>query len=283
MPGIDLLTGGPSPALVVATAATALDLYLAGALWVGHRHPANPVPLRRPTAFAAGLAALVLALVGPIDAAAHASFAAHMAQHLILIDLVAPLLLLAAPVTLLLRCCQPRIRLSIVGALHSRPARLLAGPIVGWTLFAAVMWWAHLGPLFEASLESPAVHLLEHALFLAVALWFWLPIVAADPQPGRLGHGGRIACITLAMAPNLLLGWYLYSAGTVLYPHDLLVAPSAAAALADQRLGGLVMWLGGDAVFSGAAVLVLWDWVRRERIRLRRVSERLAREAGARG
>ena len=65
--------------------------------------------------------------------------------------------------------------------LHSRVVRVLGHPVVAWLIFAAVMWAAHFSPLFDAALEDPLVHDLEHVLFLSGALLFWWPAVGARP------------------------------------------------------------------------------------------------------
>ena len=256
----------------------ALLLYLGLFLVVDRAHPDHPVPIRRLAAWGSGLAVAAVALGGPLAAASEASFAAHMVQHLLLIMVCAPLLLLGAPVTLLLRAAGPTWRRRILAALESRAVAIVAWHPLGWFGMAAVMWWAHLGPLFEAALERPPVHVAEHALFLAAALLFWRPVVGVDPGPFRLGHGGRLAYLSLAMAPNLLLGMVLYAEGAVLYPTYAV----SAGALADQRLGATIMWVGGDLLFTLALGLVVAAWMRSERARLERAAA-IGRPAGTAG
>lgn len=251
----------PIPAL-----AAALVAYVGLVLVVDAAHSAHPVPLRRLAAWGAGLAVLGVALLGPLESASDVSFAAHMVQHLLLTMVAPPLLLLGAPITLVLRVAPSGLRLRLVRALASGPVRAIAWPPVGWLALPAVLWWAHLGPLFEAALERPPIHLAEHLLFVLAALLFWRPVVGLDPGPFRLGHGGRLAFLSLAMAPNLLLGMVLFSEGSVLYPAYAL-QPGA---LADQRLGATIMWVGGDLIFTLALALVVVAWMRDERARLRR-------------
>ena len=94
-----------------------------------------------------------------------------MVQHILLMLVAAPLIALSAPITLLLRVSSHETRRRwILPVLHSRIVRTLAFPVVAWILFAAVMWVAHFSPLFDAALEDPFIHELEHVLFLTVAL-----------------------------------------------------------------------------------------------------------------
>ena len=126
-------------------------------------HPANPVPRRRSVAFYGGLVALAFALLSGIARYDTALFSVHMVQHVLLMLVAAPLLALAAPITLILR--RARARRAGGGCCrccHSRVVRFMAFPVTAWVMFAAMMWGVHFSPLFNASLEDPVVHDLEH-------------------------------------------------------------------------------------------------------------------------
>jgi cytochrome c oxidase assembly factor CtaG len=149
-----------------------------------------------------------------------------------------------------------------------------------------VLWWSHLSSLYEASLTNDAIHAAEHVLYLATATLFWWPIVARDPGSARLSYPARMLYLFLAMPVMSLLGFVLSSADRVLYPHYIAPAGSVAAALADQRLGGTIMWessmLGGGVALS----IVLLGWMRYEEIEGRRADarrDRLARAKSALG
>ncbi len=144
--------------------------YRAAMRHVNAAHPANPVPRRRWWAWLGGLVALVLALSSPIERYDTTLFSVHMIQHLLLSFAAAPLLVLAAPVTLLLRVATPKARRGLIlPVLHSRAMKVVANPIVTWGLFALVMWGSHFSGLFDAALEDPLIHFLEHGLYLATA------------------------------------------------------------------------------------------------------------------
>ena len=269
---------------------------------VNAAHPTNTVPRRRTGYFLAAMAALSMALLSGIDRYDTTLFSIHMVQHILLILVSAPLLALAAPVTLLLRVSSHDTRRRwILPVLHSRIVRVLTHPIVAWILFAAVMWVSHFSPLFDAALEHPLVHDLEHVLFLTVALLFWWPAVALDPAPSRMGHPGRLTHVFMQMTQNTFLAVVLISATSVLYPHYASLAiPWSSDPLEDQRLAAGIMWFVGDAIFIGALMALLFGWMRSEerdaprndraaaqdlaaiRVREQRLAERLADERGDR-
>ncbi|MEP6972817.1 MAG: cytochrome c oxidase assembly protein [Actinomycetota bacterium] len=237
----------------------------------GHR-----APRARGWAFFAGLAVLVLALTGPIDAAVASSFSMHMVQHLMLTMVAAPLLLLGAPLTLALAAWPKGSRRSFAAVLHSAPARIVSNPRVAWASFFVVLWTAHLTGLYESALRNDGVHALEHVAFLVTALVFWAPIVRADPSPSALSYPGKILYLFVAMPAMALLGLTIVSANQVLYP-TYARAEGFARALADQRSAGAIMWAGTMVLIAPALGIVLWEWMAADEREARRVDARLAR------
>ena len=161
-------------------------------------------------------------------------------------------------------------------ALRSAPVRTVCRPIVAWALFFGVLWGSHLTGLFDASLRSDAIHSLEHAAYLVTAVLFWMPIVGRDPAPRRLSHPARILYLFFAMASMAFLGLALFSANHVLYPTYAAVEGTAEA-LADQALGGTLMWAGGMIFIVPALALVMLDWMRVDERAARRLDVRLLR------
>jgi len=258
--------------------AVVLGLVVAGALYVradrrvrgrrGDRFPRT----RRPQ-FLGGLLVIFLALESPIDSGSATSFTVHMVQHLLLTMIAAPLLVLGAPVTLALLASSPRNRRRLSWALHHQPLRTLSNPLIAWALFFGALWGTHLTSFFEASLRSDNLHALEHLAYVATAVLFWMPIVGRDPAPSGLAHPARILYLFLAMASMAFLGLVLFSSNHPLYATYAATAGEAKA-LADQRLGGALMWVGGMVNIVPALALVMLDWMR--------VDERAARRADAR-
>jgi putative copper resistance protein D len=263
-------TFSPLPTLALGAAA---GWWLWAVARVNGRHPTNPVPGRRTGAFLLGLLGLAFALVSGIERYDTTLFSVHMVQHVLIVLVAAPLIALAAPVTLLLRLSSRETRRRwLLPILHSRALRVLAFPVTAWVAFAGVMWASHFSGFFDLALEDPLVHDLEHGLFLGSALLFWWPAVGLDPAPWRVGFPARIAYVFLQMTQNTFLAVVLLNASTVLYPHyGSLGQPYGVDALADQRLAAGIMWIAGDAIFLGAIMLLVAAWMRAETRNLRRV------------
>ncbi len=263
-------------------------------------HPANPVPRRRSAAFVGAMVALAFALMSGIDRYDTTLFSIHMIQHILLMLVVAPLIALSAPVTLILRVSSSETRHRwILPVLHSRAFRFLAHPLVASIVFAVVLWSAHFSPLFDAALENPLLHEFEHALFLGSALLFWWPAVALDPGPYRMTHPVRILYLFMQMTMNTFMAMVILNSGDVLYPHYATVIRTwGPTPLEDQKLAAGFMWIAGDLIFIGAMLAVVAGWIASEardasrtdrkaaveiaaiRVREQRLAERLADERG---
>jgi putative copper resistance protein D len=243
-------------------------------------HPNNPVPRRRSVAFVGGMTALAFALLSGIGAYDTTLFSIHMVQHVLLMLIAAPLIALAAPVTLLLRVSSAATRRRwILPLLHARVIRALTFPVVAWIVFAGVLWVTHFSPLFDAALEDPLVHDVEHALFLGSALLFWWPAVALDPSPWRMRHPVRALFVFLQMPQNTFLAAVLLNVTTVLYPHyETLARDWGPTPLEDQRLAAGIMWIVGDVVFIVALIAIVYGWMRAEGRDTPRIDRRAAEE-----
>ena len=289
----------PLPTLAIV-AATAWWFWAVGR--VNAAHPSNKVPRQRTWFFLAGMTAIAFALVSGIGRYDTTLFSVHMVQHVLLLLVSAPLLALAAPVTLLLRVSSPGTRRRwLLPFLHSKVVRVLSNPVVAWLFMALVMWGSHFTPLFDAALEDPIIHDLEHLLFMTAAILFWWPIVARDPAPSRMGHPGRMTDVFLQMTQNTLLAVVILGAPTVLYRHyATLKLAWPVDTLADQKLAAGIMWIAGDLIFIAALMALLLGWMRSEeratpradrlaaedlvaiRVREQRLADRLADERGER-
>jgi putative copper resistance protein D len=245
---------------LVAGLVTAGVLYLRG---VGRVQRPDRRLANRAACFLGGLAALWLALQSPIDSYADVRLSVHMVQHLLLTMVAAPLLVLGAPVTLLLRAASPAFRRRwVLPLLHSRPVRVLSTPVVCWAQFALVLWVSHFSPLYDAAVRNAGIHVLEHLLYVASAVLFWSPVVGVDPSPKRLSHPARLLYLFLAMPQASFLGLAMWGSSRVLYPaYQAALGP---AALDDQRLAGTIMGSAGMLVMVPALGLVLLDWLARE-------------------
>ncbi len=266
-----------------------LPVIVAALLWrhgvgrVNRAHPSNPVPRRRTVAWMLGLFAILVALDSGVERYDTTLFAVHMVQHMLLTLVAPPLLMYAGPITLLLRASSAGTRRRwIFPFLHARVVRLVAFPVVAWVVFAGVMWGSHFSPLFEAALENEWFHRLEHGLFLSSALLFWWPVAGPDPSPWPMRHGARVLYVGLQMPQNTFLAVAIAMSSVPLYNHYVTQARSwGPTPLEDQQLAGSIMWLGGDAVFIGAVILLVLAWMRDDERRTVGEDRRLEGERAA--
>jgi cytochrome c oxidase assembly factor CtaG len=267
----------PVPVLAVIAA---LIGYLLAVLVVGQRHPSQPWPRRHTVAFCGGLLCIALVTVGPIGAYDDTFFWAHMTQHIVLMMLAAPLLLLGEPVLLLLRVSSRSFRRRIViPVLHSRVVRVLTNPVVTWVLFASVLVGTHFTGFYEYALEHDAVHVyVEHPIYLVAGLLYYYPLLGSSPGGAALPPFAKVVSQFLMMLPETMTGFALYMTGAVMYPYyESVVRPwGPSTALGDQRLGGALMWTSGmvlDALWISVAA---WQWFQAEENKARRIDAAIA-------
>ncbi|HZP90464.1 MAG TPA: cytochrome c oxidase assembly protein [Actinomycetota bacterium] len=272
---------GFQPAALVALAAVG-GAYVVAVRRVRRGRPASAWSAGRTASFLSGVAVMAAALGPPLDGYADRLFSVHMVQHLLLVQVAAPLLLLGRPVTLALAAAPHPARRRLASLAHGPAARALASPALDFGLLGMVLWVSHFTSWYEAALSDDALHALEHLAYLVGALLFWWPVIGRDPGAARLSHPGRILYLFLSMPVQSLLGFVIASAGHVLYPHYAAIARTlGASAIADQRLGGTLMWEGSMLVSVVALSAVLVDWMAQDERLARRADARLDREARA--
>jgi len=248
--------------------------YLLAARQVQRASPAHPWPARYTASFMTALALAWIALLGPFGALDDTFFWAHMVQHLTLMMLVAPLLLLGAPVLLVLRVSSRAFRHRwVVPALRSRVAHALTNPLFGWVLFAGTLIATHFSPFYEFCLTHDWAHrFVEHPVFLIAGLIYYYPLLPGNPGPRRVPYSIRTLSLFSMMTPETMTGFFIYATGYVMYPHYLTVArPFGPGPLRDQQLGGALMWSAAMVIDAVWVTLAARDWLRSEREVARRI------------
>jgi cytochrome c oxidase assembly factor CtaG len=170
---------------VLATIAVAEYLYLRALRILRGR--GVPVARSQVWLWHTGLALWVIGLVSPVDAWGDEGLSAHMAQHLLIADLGAPLLLAGArsPVLFFL---LPKPALKVVARWWwlRRLFRVLRRPYVAVPVYVLVLYSWHFDFMFEAALRHGAIHALQHASFVGIGVLVWWS--AIDPKRRRV-HG----------------------------------------------------------------------------------------------
>jgi putative membrane protein len=243
----------------------------------------RPDAVWRPLAFYCGLLAIVVALV-PLDHAADELFWAHMVQHVLLMLVAAPLLVLGAPWLPFWRPLPLRFRRAVARSLVKSPrlgwlrafARTLSRPIVAWILFNGDLLLWHVPWFFNLTLASPAIHYAEHASFVAFGMLFWAQVIDSPPFHCRLDHLRRAMYVTAGATASWLLAVVLALAPSPLYSAytSLPSRPGGISALTDQQLAGGVMWGPGSITYGLIVFWAIYRWLGEEELKSTRRSSR---------
>jgi cytochrome c oxidase assembly factor CtaG len=220
---------------------------------------------KRALLYLAGIVILLLTLVSPLDVLSDIySFSAHMLQHMLLILVVPPLLLLGIPKEMAQKALRyPWVR---------RAEEILSKPVLAWSLGVGVLWLWHWPPLYNAALGSEHIHILEHLSFLTASTIFWWPVIspieelrlqplAAVAYTFGACSGHTVLAILLTFAP---LGHY----PAYINPPDpygilpILRGEWGLTPLADQQWGGLLMWVPACLVYLSFILATLARWYR---------------------
>jgi len=169
----------------------------------------RPVPLWRQLSFASGMLLILVALVSPLAALDDELVWVHMAQHLVLGDLAALLMVLGLTGPLL----QPLLAPRGLGWL-----RVLGHPAVALPLWLADLYLWHVPALYQAALSSQAVHALEHACFVGFGIAMWMALLGPLPKPDWFGNGARLLYVVVVRFGGAVLANVLLWAGSPLYP-----------------------------------------------------------------
>jgi len=227
-------------------------------------HEASPklVSTWRLAAFIAGIVSVWIAIGSPVEAFDEASLTIHMVQHLLLMAVAPPLILLGAPALPLLRGLPQWMARGVAGPfLRWGPVkflgRLATHPAVCWlaATFALIGW--HLPAVFESALRSEGLHDLEHAMFFVTGLLFWWPVVQPWPSNARWPRWSIPLYLFCATLPCDVLSAFLVFCNRVVYS-SYLSAPRAfgISALQDQECAAALMWTCVTIIYLIPAVLV---------------------------
>jgi cytochrome c oxidase assembly factor CtaG/ferredoxin len=231
--------------------ATAL-LYLRGWREIRRTRPLIFPPWRA-WCFLGGLLSLWIAVASPLDTLDGLFLVAHMTQHLILMSVAPPLLLLGAPAVPLLRALPRSVLRDGLGPFFRTPIlhrlmRWLTDPVLAWlAMNIAYLGW-HVPWAYELALRSPGWHEVEHACFLGTSLLFWFPVIQPWPSPSRASRWTMLPYLVGADLVNTALAAFLTFSGRVIYP--------SYSSLSDQVAAGALMWVVGSIFYLVPVVVI---------------------------
>jgi putative membrane protein len=255
-----LLSWSVPPAATFALAITAL-VYLRG--WLLLRRAGVPfVPLWRAASFLLGLLSLWVALASPLDTFSGFVLTAHMLQHMMLMMIAPPLILMGAPLIPLVRGLPVFAAREFAGPflnwrVATRVGNGLIHPAVALVIMGLAMFAWHTPRLYELALSSGSWHEFEHACFFLASLIFWWPVI--HPWPSR-AEGPRwllVPYLLIGDLQNTVLSAILVFSDRVLYP-SYATTPRlfGLSALSDQAAAGAIMWVVGSTVFLIPATVI---------------------------
>lgn len=265
--GARMLPRGWEPEPVVCLLLTAIAaIYVAGLIRQSRERRLPRHAHMRALSFSTGIVVLVLALLSPLDAWGDELFSAHMAQHLMLMMVAPPLLVLGRPAVVAL-WALPRGRRHALGAwwLRSRALRplteMIRAPLTAWLLVSASLWFWHLPKPYALAFSHPTAHALEHLSFFLTSILFWR-VVIGGPQAGRLSAGAiMVFLITFAMENAMLAAILIFAPGVLYVVHAVAPAWSPWTPVQDQQVAGILMWSVTAAVDLLALCLLFVAWL----------------------
>jgi putative membrane protein len=230
----------------------------------------RPVAPLRVGSFGVGIALVVAGLTTPLAHMGGEVVWAHMAQHLVIADLGALLIVLGLTGPIL----QPLLATRL-----ARSLRVLAYPVVAFTLWALDLYVWHLPVLYEASINSEAVHALQHTTFVFFGVTMWFALLGPLPQPAWFGNGAKLLYIVAVRLTGALLGNVFVWSESIFYPD---YGPGQASwdigPLEDQGIAGALMMIEGSIV-----TVVLLGWLFLKTARESEERQELVELASARG
>jgi len=248
-------------------------------LWGAHRRIHLASSNRwRVVAFWSGLGVILVAVDTPLETLARQLFWAHMTQHLLLIMVAAPLLVLAAPWLQIWRGLPLSIRRPIARTIVKHPAlrmprrafAWLSAPVGAFIISTANLWFWHWPTAYDLTLRNHLVHHLEHGLFLGLGILFWAQVIDQHPFHARLSSLSRAVYVFLGTIQAWALAAVLAFATAPYYAYGLLPSrPGSISALTDQQFGAGIMWVPGSITFSIVFLACLYLWFRDEDARAR--------------
>lgn len=248
------------PAASFALGLTAL-VYLRG--WLLMRRAGVPfVPPGRAASFLLGVLSLWVALASPLDTFSGFILTAHMLQHMMLMMIAPPLILLGAPLVPLVRGLPVFAAREFAGPFLNwrvamRIGNALIHPAVALVIMGAAMFAWHTPRLYELALASGGWHEVEHACFFLASLIFWWPVIQPWPSHTRRPRWLLVPYLLIGDLQNTVLSAILVFSDRVIYPsYGTTPRLFGFSALADQAAAGAIMWVVGSSVFLIPATVI---------------------------
>ena len=206
--------------------------------------------------FLSGLTTIAFAVFTPIGTHSATLFWCHMVQHVTLMMISGPLLVLGTPSNF-----HPKNTIF----------RTLTSPVLSWVLYAGVMIGVHLPGPHQVIMNNPWIHsYLEVPVYVVVAYLFYFNLLDRNLTGRVISPAMSVIALFLMMVPETLTGFFIYIAPKSIY--------GGMFALDDQRRGGSIMWSGGMIVDTVWMAFAVYHWIKSEELASKRIDEEMANE-----
>ncbi|MBL5768340.1 hypothetical protein B5V88_08075 [Heyndrickxia sporothermodurans] len=223
-------------------------LYIFAVVVSNRRH--KKWSLYRTTSWIFGVICVLIAVIGPLADRSHVDFSAHMLGHLLL-GMLAPLfMVLAAPMTLILRTLNVRTARKLSRLLRSRLVSVFNNPIITSVLNIGGLWLLYTTNLYNLMHENIFVHVFVHLHVFIAGYLFTASLIYIDPTPHRVRFVYRAIVFILALAGHGILSKYIYA-----HPPNGVPQNQAEA-------GGMLMYYGGDVIDAIIIFIFCFHWYR---------------------
>ncbi|MCC6961524.1 MAG: cytochrome c oxidase assembly protein [Dehalococcoidia bacterium] len=257
----------------------------AAVYWAAFRRAAArgfPHPRWRLVSFMLSLVLVLLAVCSPIDHYGRSVLFVDFTGFLLLTMVAPPVMLLGAPLTLGFRATGKTGSRRLRNLYRCRLVAAITFPVVTWLVFAVATYVWQFTDLTELAVRHQPVRYVEQATMLGVGLLFWNPAIVADPLRWRLPYPLRSLYVFVEMTHKGLFGGMFLSMTSAVHGDLSANAPAwAPAPLTDQRLGILILWIGGNVIFLAALIMLIAGWMQYEKRHQERVDRKLRLEAEA--
>jgi putative membrane protein len=219
----------------------------------------EPVSVWRKVSYLGAVGVIFFSLNGPLHTLSDDFlFSAHMVQHMLLMLIMPPFLIMGVPPWLVRRALEkPRVK---------KVARALTHPVVAYLAYNVTFIGWHVPQMYNWALMTHGMHILQHIMFMAVAVMMWWPVVNPVPELERIPTGPLLMMYVFAFGvPTTVLSAFITLSDSVFYSwYEMAPRITSLTPLEDQRLGGLIMWIPGMLIFWIGITAVFFRWTRDE-------------------
>jgi len=253
-------------AAVVAVHAVGLRLlWRAGLAAAGRRDLA-----RQAAAFYGGVATVLLALVSPVAHWALIFIWVRSVQDLLLAVVAPGLIVLGAPGRPLAQALRRRRAPARPGGAGDRPPAAARAPWwLAWpaavTVVFNVVWlgWHLTGP-YDLATANPALRYAQWVTYTGAGIWLWLQLIGSGGSSPAAAPMRRLALVVGTAVADTILGMALVFGSGVVYPAYRGAAHHVLSVVADQQVGGAVLWMGMLPPLIVVTLALFLGWLERE-------------------